>query len=513
MALYLPNWILPARTLLVLVLVAFLLGCAPAGIPSTSAPAGPESTFALNPPSPQEPGGDPTGTPPTAISQVLPRNSGTEVARPAAPDATGTALAISRAARRVKQTLAAESTATQAVEQALRDQAATSTAGAPPPAPNPTISLPPTPTPVSLLARFFEPLASFEGVLPGLLTDLRVSPEGILWVINENGVASLKGSAWTVYFPDVILWLAGFDGAGRTWMVNDQGTAALSWNGSEWRIYGEREGWLPIRTQRLLLLGEEMVTDRSGRVWMTTYQDVRSFDGREWTVYSLREIGFEPFAETAEYDGFSFPALEQDLQGNLWIGNCDSRGEEIAGQGARWFDGITWQGDAEPTSSGCVQDIAVDADGRVWLGIDDLLWRFDPKTKAWTRFDLPEPPDDMRIGWIEDIRFGPNGNPWIALALCGGSSCGSTYLRYRLQQDRWIQVPQPGENGLYKLYFDPEGNAWIFFGERLVLVEGSTLEPVPGVEICAIAQDSRGWLYLAAKHDRMKQIFVERGGR
>ncbi|HEX9898572.1 MAG TPA: hypothetical protein VGC81_05080, partial [Candidatus Methylomirabilis sp.] len=107
MALYLPNWILPARTLLVLVLVAFLLGCAPAGIPSTSAPAGPESTFALNPPSPQEPGGDPTGTPPTAISQVLPRNSGTEVARPAAPDATGTALAISRAARRVKQTLAA----------------------------------------------------------------------------------------------------------------------------------------------------------------------------------------------------------------------------------------------------------------------------------------------------------------------------------------------------------------------------------------------------------------------
>jgi sugar lactone lactonase YvrE len=133
------------------------------------------------------------------------------------------------------------------------------------------------------LDRFFQPLASFDGVLPGLLIDLEVSPDGTVWVVNENGVASLKGSKWTIHFPDVMLWLAGFDDSGRTWLINEAGTAVLSWNGSEWQVYGDMEGWLPIRSQQLLSQGDDMVTDRAGRVWMTTFQDIRSFDGRNWT--------------------------------------------------------------------------------------------------------------------------------------------------------------------------------------------------------------------------------------
>jgi hypothetical protein len=494
----------PAGLLRALVMAVLLVGCVQAS---------PETELVSSLQIPMLESEEPAGTQPDRTTPVLTGNNGAPDGRPAGPDATGTSLAISLAGRQVRQTLAAQSSATQAARQAMEAHSATSTALATTPIPGPTVALPPTPTPISLLARFFEPLASFDGVLPGLVLDLRVSPDGILWVINEYGVASLTGSTWKVHFPDVTFWLAGFDGAGRTWLVNEPGTAVLSWNGSEWQVYGDREGWLPIHTHRLLLLGQEMVTDRAGRIWMTAYQDVRSFDGREWTVHSQREIGFEPYAETAQYNGFYFPALERDLQGNLWIGNCDSRGEELAGQGARWFNGATWQGNIEPTASGCVRDIAVDSEGNVWLGIDDLLWRFEPDKNEWTRFDLPEPPADMRIGWVEDIRFGPDGNPWLAVALCGGASCGSSYLRYQLQPERWVEVPQPDEFELYRLYFDPDGNAWLFSGERLFLVRGTSLEQVQDVDICTIAQDGSGWLYLAARQNRMKLIFVERGGR
>lgn len=494
-----PAWLLQA-----IVLGFWLAGCVEAS------PAG---NLISSPSVPLKGIEEPSGTRPAIKTPVSADDKGTAGGLTAGPQATGTSLAISQAAQRVRQTLAAQSSATQAARQRMDEQSATSTALAVTPTPSPTEALAATPTPVSLLARFFDPLGPFDGVLPGLVLDLRVSPDGILWVMNENGIASLFGSTWKVHFPEETFWLAGFDDTGRTWMVNEPGTAILSWNGNEWRVYGDQEGWTPIHTQRLLRRGEEMVTDRTGRIWMTTYQDVRSFDGREWRVPPLRELGFEPDAETASYDGYFFPAVERDHQGNIWVGNCDSRGEELTGQGARWYNGVTWQGNTGHTAAGCVRDITVDPEGRVWLGIDDLLWRFDPDKSEWTQFALPEPPADTRIGWIEDIRFGPDGNPWLAIALCGGASCGSAYLRYEMEPERWVKVPQPDEFDLYRLFFDPGGNAWLYSGEGLFRVQGNTLEQVQGVEICAITQDSRGWLYLAARQNRMKLIFVERGGR
>jgi streptogramin lyase len=256
-----------------------------------------------------------------------------------------------------------------------------------------------------------------------------------------------------------------------------------------------------------------MVSDPAGRIWMTAYQDIRSFDGTEWKVYPLREIGFEPFEETAQYEGFYFPSIEKDLQGNVWVANCDFRGEQVAGQGARWFNGSSWAGNSEPTASGCVQDIEVDSAGRVWMGIDDLLWRYDPNVKAWTDFELPTPNAETRIGWIQEIQFGQDGNPWLVVAYCGGASCGSSFQRYRLQEEEWIAVPQPHEYDPGRLFIDPTGNVWIYSEKALYRLQGNTLEQVQGVEVCCITQDTRGWLYIAAKQGQQKLIFVERGGR
>jgi streptogramin lyase len=504
MALVTKASILPARPLIFLAMALFLWGCGPTGLgeqpvssPISDLQNGELLQLAIAPsPSPFVP----TFTP---VSDSLPDTSG---ALPASQENDS-------AAQLLLQTISARATGTETARETSAGLAATAPVASNTPSPGTPVPGSPTPTPVSLLARFFAPLASFDSVLPGLLNELRVGPDGALWVSNENGIASLQGSSWRVHFSDVSLWIAGFDGAGRTWLINEQGTAVLSWDGREWRIYGDGAGWLPVRWPNLLTQGEEMAIDRTGRVWMTAFQDVRSFDGREWTVHNLRDIGFAHSDETADYDGFFFPAIAQDLQGNIWVGNCDTRGEELAGQGVRWFDGTTWLGNSEPTAAGCVRDIAVDAQGRVWLGIDDILWRYDPALKNWTSFELPEQAGDTRIGWIQEIRFGPSGNPWLAVALCGGASCGTSYLRYQYQQDKWIAVPQPDDTDPGRMFIDAGGNAWIFAEKKLFLAQGENLLQVLGIEICCITQDRAGWLYLGAKQDKLKLIFIERGER
>jgi hypothetical protein len=258
----------PAKFFSVLALAAILMSCSPAGMPATSAPPGQQGTDEGN-----------SREVSLSPAPVIPDGRATRTATQEVVDLQRTVL-VQSLDRRMTQTVEAASLETQAAEPGGNQQEPAQATRPGRPTPDTIVFPPSTPVPDSVLDRFFQPLASFDGVLPGMLLDLVVSPDGTVWVVNENGVASLISSKWTIHFPDVMLWLAGFDDSGRTWLINEAGTAVLSWNGSEWRVYGDREGWLPIRSQQLLSQGDDMVTDRAGRVWMTTFQDIRSFDGR-----------------------------------------------------------------------------------------------------------------------------------------------------------------------------------------------------------------------------------------
>jgi hypothetical protein len=364
-------------------------------------------------------------------------------------------------------------------------------------------------SPGSVHVDVFRSVAPVDATLPGRIVDLRAGPEEVLWVLSESGVASLHGKVWTVHFSDEEFLLAGFDAAGRMWMVNEQGTAAWSWDGTVWQVFCETEGWTPVQTPASIHLGEDLLTDLSGRVWMTTGQDVRMFDGRVWEVYSLEEMGFEADLETAASQGFSLPALAMDHVGRVWVGDCDFQGEVNTGQGARWFDGENWQGVDVPTDSGCVQDIAVDQKGRVWLGIDEVLWRFDPASKEWASFKPPEAPSGDRFDRIVHIAFGSDGEPWPALKVCGGASCGGFEVRYHLRKDTWTQIGKTVDYLSEGFYFDPAGTPWLYSAETLYRVVGDNLEPISGLKVSAVTQDSTGRLWIAAEYQRQTLVLRE----
>lgn len=428
------------------------------------------------------------------------------------PDRTATASAGLRATRRANQTQGASSSATWEARQAASAMAATQTARAATDTPTPQPTPTPTQAPKAVLVGPFRSIVSVDEVLPGRVSDLRVAPDGTLWVASESGVASLSGRSWTVHFPDDLFLFAGFDSTARFWMVSEDGRTMLVWDGSDWRSYGEAQGWLPIQAPFFIRLGEDLVTDPLGRLWLTTYQDVRIFDGEKWEVIDLEEMGFERSAETAEYEGFSLPALAVDLRGYVWVGNCDTQGVLLAGQGARWFDGQSWFGDEPPTSSGCVQEIVVDPQGDVWLGVDDVLWRFDPDSGNWSSTNPPPSPIGSHFGWVGDILLGAPGELWPEMAICGGAGCGNFQLRYRLANGNWSQVGEAGSYFGGPAFIDADGNAWLFSETTLYRVRsdaGYALEPVEDLDVHDAAIDGLGRLWLVAEYEGKTQVWKQ----
>ena len=425
------------------------------------------------------------------------------------PSETGTPViistitAVAQANLQLRNTLSAALTATQAIQHARTAQAVNPT-----PTHTPTFTASPSPNPTEMKALVdrFKAVVTVDKVL-GRIQELRPGLDGTLWLASDSGIASLDATEWTVHFTDGKYLLAGFDVDQRLWIVRGDGTLVMAWDGSTWKTYGADQGWLPINAPYETRIGKDVLTDLYRRVWMTTFQDVRAFNGQSWQVYRFEEMGFVQSPETAQYEGFALPVISLDQSGNMWVGDCDTQGEAIVGQGARWFDGDTWHGAGSPVDQGCVRDIVVDAGGNAWLGVDGVLWRHDGATGNWASFTPPKPPIGIRYGWIDDIAIGPDGEIWASLSICGGASCGGFQVRYNIKDGVWSQIGEVGDYYADSVFFDADGDAWLYSEGTLYRIEGKTLEMVEDLKIQAISQDGLGRMWLVAEQKGKIQVF------
>ncbi len=141
----------------------------------------------------------------------------------------------------------------------------------------------PTPDPIGP----FQPFAFAESQPSGSIRDWRLAPDGTLWVATDLELASYSQESWTIHpsHGDVLL---GFDGTGRTWVTFEDGTSIAVWDGEAWTVLGPQEGWTSagpiLRSGPYATVGEDIITDERGWVWLVTQKDVRSYDGEAWTA-------------------------------------------------------------------------------------------------------------------------------------------------------------------------------------------------------------------------------------
>lgn len=307
----------------------------------------------------------------------------------------------------------------------------------------------------------FQPVQLEAGLPSDLLRILHISEEGALWLQTEQEVILLRDREWEVALSDLSGDIVGVDSNGLLWVLDEDGASISSWDGDTWSSYTEEAGWSPL--SEYSFIKDPPVMDQLGQVWLVTTEGLRMFDGQHWRRISPQDIGLSHPREAEE--GLTPDINLKFLEGQqeLWMGVCNWTGAgPIGGDGVLRFDGSSWRRVHNKLSSGCTEVIVEDAEGKVWIGLDGDVWRYDPVSGILDPFTQPPSPFNGGgfFGGVGDLIVDYEGFPWADLLFCGGAGCGFGTILYHFDQGAWVEVIQE-DFRLHDLVIDQAGRPWL----------------------------------------------------
>lgn len=362
-----------------------------------------------------------------------------------------------------------------------------------------------TPTPSNTPTAFifdqgvFERAFVVDQVIFGIINRLQVANDGSFWFASPYAVGRYVPE--TKIFtqenlPDPII---GLTQDGRAWILPTAGTPLKTWDGSAFVEYDQRNSWLPPQGYGApSLLESTFSSDIDGNVWLTTAYDVRRLRGNQWQIFLPELIGFElPYRKTIST---SFVLANSQISNHAWVGSCNwLERDRLDGDGVRHFDGTRWSEVKIPVEKGCVTAIAADDTGRVWIGMDGRLWRYDEKLDAWSEFTPPDLDPVKYIGFshgaVLDITIAPDDSTWVLYELCGSPGCKTRQIRYRIMNGIWTPMRESSQISPPLLLFDKNSTAWLFDINVIHRLENNTFKPVAWMDWWEAATGPDGMIW------------------
>lgn len=341
--------------------------------------------------------------------------------------------------------------------------------------------------------------ASFPARSGQAIRQLWVSPEGTLWVVTEGGIFSYGAEGWSFRLQERDCHIQGVDGSGWLWTFANNGQRIAAWDGERWRTYGSAEGWLPLPATEYLSpgVGDGLVTDGGGYVWLATgSREIRRFDrsaGR-WESLPAEEVGFT----RAYQDGFQGYFLTDIAVGagrQIWISGCLGAGESLAGDGIRRWSNVRWWS-VTGAESGCIFDLEVDRQGRMWAGSFDALWRFEGVPARQTIYPLPP---HERKQFISKIDLDARDVPWVEVITYGAAHMFGSVSYLHLDGEEWVSDYAPGDYAPASRALDAAGNAWFCKQGGLYQLADGELALVGALQTydCLVAVDGEDRIWVA----------------
>ena len=197
-------------------------------------------------------------------------------------------------------------------------------------------------------------------------------------------------------------------------------------------------------------------------------------------LFPLRAQLFCSFTHYSTEDGLSQNTVMnilQDRRGNMWFTTWD---------GLNKFDGYTFKVyKAKPDNhvelvNNRVDYMYDDPYGCLWLqAYDDRVFRFNPKTEVFER--VPQANDEGRSQQIASIRVLPGGTVWL-LAKHEGAIRVRTDAETLALSSTWYSTATGliSATLVYDVFEDTDGNEWLLTDNGLVqIVPGQEDKPVP----------------------------------
>lgn len=218
--------------------------------------------------------------------------------------------------------------------------------------------------------------------------------------------------------------------------------------------------------------------DSRGDIWVGTWNN-----GLNRVIEDSKGIRFQRFysAETNTFEGGNqITSMAEDKSGNLWIGSYQS------GLIQRHPENGTFQRVPNFLTND-INKIICDADGRMWIGTNNGLKIFDPKTQEFfTYTHQPANPTSLSTNTIYSLTQDRNGIVWIA-----GNGLDK-YDPHRNIFQHYVHDPaNPNsirENMIWSFCEDDEGKIWIGGEDGPVNV----FDPVTKKSTTVVIKDEQG---------------------
>lgn len=311
---------------------------------------------------------------------------------------------------------------------------------------------------------------------------------GVIWVGTDySGLSRYDGTSWT--YQDTL-------GSG---IPTNEVTAVLpSASGALWVGTGtgglaqltDVSTWATVNLADMGLDGEGLiaaaVTGTSGR-WALSPDRIYHFDGVTGNAWSAGSLGLS--------DG-EFTSLALDAQGRAWVGTY--------GNGVLHYNGTGWtQYSMDNVTAGFPDDfvnsVAVSpVNGDVWIGTSNGAGQYDGT--AWKTYNSgSNPPLPAGAYEVQDVSVGGDGTVWISDFQSPGPS--------RFNTTSWVQTDgssvgiTPGS--IQSLWADETGGVWVgTYRSGLARHSGGTWDSrltttLPSQDVRSFASDLDGNLWVA----------------
>jgi hypothetical protein len=298
---------------------------------------------------------------------------------------------------------------------------------------------------------------------------------------------------------------------GKAWILPSSGSPLQAWDGSEFTFYDETNSWLVTRGYgEPSPLKPAFSFDHNDDLWITTDYDVRRLRNDQWQIFVPQQLGFElPGLSTVST---SYLLAHSKVSEFTWAGSCNwSDDQRLDGDGVRVFDGSQWDEVDLPASKGCVTAMSTDADGYLWVGMDDQLWRYDEERDSWSAFDPPaldpEKYPGFRHGAVLNIKSAPDSGVWVLYELCGSAGCETRQLRYRILNGQWTEMRDSSQISPPLLLFDGTGVAWLLDPVEIMRLEGAEFKPVAWIDWIDATTDQEGNIWVLSGELNAEMLF------